>query len=78
MATESDTQRLHLTVNGDHRTLPDGATVPALLSHLGIDPESATGVAVARNGTVVRRQDWGDTALEDGDTLEVIQAQQGG
>jgi thiamine biosynthesis protein ThiS len=35
-------------------------------------------VAVAVNSEVIPREKWEDVALDDGDTIEVIQAQQGG
>jgi sulfur carrier protein len=36
------------------------------------------GFAIALNGAVVRRDAWGDTALRDGDRIEIIRAMQGG
>jgi sulfur carrier protein len=69
---------IDVTVNGDVRTVPRGVLLSDLLRDLEIDPETTTGVAVAINETVVRQHDWGDTRLADGDTVEVIQAQQGG
>jgi sulfur carrier protein len=70
-----------ITVNGDDRTVPDEYPLPDLLRDLDIDPEddaATTGVAVALNESVVRRQDWGGVRLAEGDTVEVIQAQPGG
>jgi sulfur carrier protein len=49
-----------------------------VLRDLDIDPDDATGVAVALNESVIRRQDWEDVTLSEEDTVEVIQAQQGG
>jgi len=37
-----------------------------------------TGVAVARNGEVVRRAEWPATALAEGDRIELVSATQGG
>ena len=37
-----------------------------------------TGVAAAVNGEVVRRADWPQTQLADGDEVEVVTATQGG
>lgn len=67
-----------VTVNGEERTVPDGYPLTEVLTDLEIDPEEATGVAVAINESVIRRQDWADATLADEDTVEVIQAQQGG
>jgi len=36
------------------------------------------GVAVALNGRVVPRASWNETALQDGDEIEIIRAVQGG
>jgi len=36
------------------------------------------GFAIALNGAVVRRDAWADTALQDGDRVEIIRAMQGG
>jgi len=70
-----------ITVNGDDRTVPDGYPLTDLLRDLEIDPENDTetsGVAVALNESVVRRQDWDDVRLAEEDRVEVIQAQPGG
>lgn len=66
-----------LRVNGDPREVPDALTVRALLAHLGRDPEQP-GVAVAVGDRVVRRADWDQTPLRDGDRVEIITAAQGG
>jgi sulfur carrier protein len=39
---------------------------------------SASGIAVAVNGEVMRRASWDTTPLADGDEVEVITAAQGG
>jgi sulfur carrier protein len=70
-----------ITVNGDDRTVPDGYPLTDLLRDLEIDPENdaeTSGVAVALNESVVRRQDWDDVRLAEEDRVEVIQAQPGG
>jgi len=36
------------------------------------------GVAVALNGSVVRRADWATTPLKSGDAVEIVRAMQGG
>jgi sulfur carrier protein len=77
MSTATDAS-IDVVVNGDERTVPAGCPLPDLLREMEIDPEATSGVAVAINASVVRRQAWAETTLEDGDTVEVIQAQQGG
>jgi sulfur carrier protein len=77
MTTASDTT-IDLVVNGEEQTVPASYVLPDLLTDMEIDPDRTSGVAVAINESVVRRQDWAETPLRDGDTIEVIQAQQGG
>ena len=66
-----------ITVNGDARDVPAGLTLPDLLRRLDLDPEQP-GIAVARNGAVVRRAAWPATPVEAGDDVEIITATQGG
>jgi sulfur carrier protein len=66
-----------LTINGVSKDLPDGLTVDGLLRELGRDP-AAPGVAVAVGDRVVRRADWPQTRVRDGDQVEVVTAAQGG
>lgn len=66
---------MDLTVNGTECTLPDGATVAdAVVATTSQD----RGLAVAVNGEVVPRADWGTTTLRAGDRIEVLAAAQGG
>jgi sulfur carrier protein len=65
-----------LTVNGVAEPL-SAPTVAALLVERDIAP-NGRGVAVALNGAVVRRVDWATTALNPGDTVEIVRAMQGG
>jgi sulfur carrier protein len=65
-----------IRVNGAERAL-DVATVAALLAAIGI-ASGTRGVAVARNGVVVKGADWAATALAPGDAIEIIRARQGG
>jgi sulfur carrier protein len=43
-----------------------------------LDLPNPKGFAIALNGVVVRRDAWGQTALADGDRIEIIRAMQGG
>jgi len=40
--------------------------------------ESPQGVAIALNGRVLRRRDWGETPVAEGDRVEIVRAMQGG
>jgi sulfur carrier protein len=66
-----------VTVNGEDRTLADGATVAALVESLGA-PGSGRGVAVAVAGEVVPRSGWETFVLAPGTIVEVVAAVQGG
>ena len=66
-----------LHVNGEPRALDGPVTIDALLALLGRDP-AQTGVAVAVGDRVVRRADWPETRVGDGDRVEIITAAQGG
>lgn len=68
---------VRVTVNGERRELPDGATVAALVELLAAGSRGR-GVAVAVGGEVVPRGSWGATALSDGAAVEVVSAVQGG
>jgi thiamine biosynthesis protein ThiS len=60
---------LTLTLNGEPRTLDGPATVAALLSVLGLDRRK---VAVERNEAIVPRSLYEETALANGDSLEIV------
>jgi sulfur carrier protein len=64
-----------VTLNGELREVADGATVAALVALLGA---GGRGVAVALAGEVVPRGRWEETAVADGDRVEVVAAIQGG
>jgi sulfur carrier protein len=66
-----------VTVNGDRRRLPGGATVASLVELLDVAP-GARGIAVALDGEVVARGRWQQTELADGARIEVVSAVQGG
>ena len=64
-----------LTVNGDPRELPSGATLADLVTQL---VPSTQGVAAAVDGTVVPRRAWAGTPLADGSVVQIVTAVQGG
>ncbi len=63
------------TINGALRDLPDELTVGALLELLG---SARTGIAVAQNDSVVRRNEYDRQAVREGDRIEIIEAVAGG
>ena len=64
-------------LNGEQRSLPEGATVAEAVRVSGAAPDGR-GVAVALDGEVVTRGAWDSTELADGARVEVLQAVQGG
>lgn len=52
-------------------------TIAELLAERGIDP-TARFLAVAVNGTVVRRAEWSGAELSSGDAVEIVRPLQGG
>jgi sulfur carrier protein len=66
-----------ITVNGERRDLPDGATISDVVATL-VNGSLGRGVAVAVNGEVLPRASWADTVVSDGDSIEVLSATQGG
>ena len=64
-----------ITLNGDPYELPRPMTVTELLAQLDIDPRR---VAVEHNLIVVRRARYGETAVRDGDTVEIVNFVGGG
>jgi sulfur carrier protein len=63
------------TINGHLRELPDALTISALLDLL---ETPATGIAVARNDRVVRRDEYDIDRVGNGDRVEIIRAVAGG
>jgi sulfur carrier protein len=67
---------IRLKINGTEAQVP-AHTVAELLAARGIDT-SARFLAVAVNGTVIRRSEWPATALAPGDDVEIVRPLQGG
>jgi sulfur carrier protein len=63
-------------VNGEPRER-EGATIEELLADLGVEIR-ARGVAVAVDGEVVPRAEWGDRRITEGQRVEALSAMQGG
>lgn len=61
--------------NSSEFEVPGGTTLGAFLEARGIEPK---GIAVAVNGKVIRKADWGATPLHSGDDILVITAVCGG
>jgi sulfur carrier protein len=66
---------MKLAINGEEQSFDDGLTLTALVDQLGI---KADRVAIELNREIVRREKWPETALHDGDRLEVVHFVGGG
>jgi thiamine biosynthesis protein ThiS len=60
---------VEISVNGERRQVGEGMTVLLLLRTLSL-PE--TRVAVERNRSLVRKAEFADTLLYDGDRIEIV------
>ena len=66
---------LHLTINGEARSVPGPATLADLLQHLRLDPRT---VVVEHNRVIVRRPRLPETPLSEGDAVELVHFVGGG
>jgi len=66
---------VQVIVNGDAQTLSDGATVADLLVQHDLIPQR---VAVEVNEQLVRRADYAQTSLREGDRVEIVTLVGGG
>ena len=67
--------KMKLTVNGKDMELNDGLTVTGLLESLEIDPGR---VAVEVNLKIIKRCDFGEQKLNEGDSVEIVNFVGGG
>lgn len=66
---------MEIVLNGEHRYVPDGATLAALIETLGLKPEL---VVAQRNSDIVERDQFPQTRLAPGDELELVHVVGGG
>ena len=64
-----ETESIEVVLNGKPQRIPQGFHVEALLRFLSIDPDK---VAVELNRSIVRKQDWSATPVEDRAQIEVV------
>jgi len=65
----AETNTIQVVLNGEPKRVPQGFHVAALLEFLAIDPAR---VAVELNRSIVRKQDWSATRVENGAEIEVV------
>jgi thiamine biosynthesis protein ThiS len=66
---------IEILVNGEPRKLSGPSSAADLLRHLGLDPRT---VVVELNRQIVRRPQLAETALADGDAVELVHFVGGG
>jgi sulfur carrier protein len=66
---------IEIEVNGQRRTAPEGQSVLGLLRELQMDPAR---VAVEMNRRIVKQAQWGETLVEAGASIEIVQFVGGG
>ncbi|SPE37467.1 Thiamine biosynthesis protein ThiS [Candidatus Sulfopaludibacter sp. SbA6] len=66
---------IEIVVNGEPQAAPAGQTILGLLQHLHLDPAR---VAVEMDRRIVKQPRWGETVLESGARLEIVQFVGGG
>ena len=64
-----------LTINGESRTFPGPLNAAGLIARLDL---AGKRIALERNGEIVPRSRYADTALAAGDALEIVVAVGGG
>ncbi len=66
---------MQLKINGETREVSDACTLDELVRELSLAPQR---VAIELNKNVVRRNDWAETTLHEGDRLEIVHFVGGG
>ena len=68
-------ETIEIVVNGERRTIMDGASLLELLAALELDPRA---VVVEHNRRIVRRPALGDVRVAPGDAVELVHFVGGG
>ncbi len=66
---------VNITLNGELKTVHDNITVLGLLEFLHIQHQR---VAVELNESIVKKDNYGSTAIKNGDILEIVSFMGGG
>lgn len=66
---------MRIEVNGESREVEQDTTLSELVSQLSLVPAR---LAIERNREVVRRADWPETKLNEGDRIEIVHFVGGG
>ncbi len=66
---------IKVTINGKDHEIREPTLVSEYVASLGVEPKM---IAIAHNGEVLRRDEWADVTVSEGDSLEVVRAVGGG
>ena len=66
---------MNITINGERKEFPHAMTVAELLAYVKIDPRK---IAVEKNLQLVKRTEYDQTPLNDGDEIEIVNFVGGG
>ena len=66
---------INLTVNGKPRSLEEALSLAGFLDSLGVNLQH---VAVGYNGEVIKKEQYPDVNLAEGDVLEIVRPVGGG
>ena len=66
---------MEIILNGENRTLTEGKSVLDLVQQLGF---SAERLAVELNLQIIKREQWANSNLKQGDRIEIVQFVGGG
>ena len=66
---------IRVKINGEEHEFPGETSLSEYVSSLGVNVKT---IAIAYNGEVLRRDEWAEVTLSDGDSLEVVRAVGGG
>lgn len=66
---------MQIQLNGENHTLAETCTLEELVRELSLTPQR---VAIELNRTVVRRDHWAQTILNEGDRVEIVHFVGGG
>jgi thiamine biosynthesis protein ThiS len=75
MRRRRDREKMQVTINGQTEEISDELNLSALLKHFSLPQER---IAIELNKEVVRKKDWENIKIADGDKLEVIHFVGGG
>ncbi|MEW6087972.1 MAG: sulfur carrier protein ThiS [bacterium] len=66
---------IKIILNGEEKTIKEGKYISHLLEDYKLSPAM---VAVELNGKIVKRENFGQTLLQNGDKIEIVKMMGGG